>query len=262
MEYTNQENILKQAGLSEEQAITYEALLEKGPQKASTLATWTGVKRGLTYKILEQLENMGLVEKKGGTGTVAVFYPNHPSLLLDKMDRDKKNLDIAKEVVMAGVGSLSSKYNMIAGKPNVRFYEGVEAIEKITNDYPEKDTEIRQWIDISSALEHIKDATVSYLYKRVKKNISKRMLVSDSSQNREYAKKGSALTEFKITKSKLPTAIQVYDDTVSMLTLSNEKQIGLLIEDPSLAETMKSIFDELWEKAETTPTLPPSLGKE
>jgi sugar-specific transcriptional regulator TrmB len=41
----NQENILKQAGLSEEQAITYEALIDKGPQKASILANWTGIKR-------------------------------------------------------------------------------------------------------------------------------------------------------------------------------------------------------------------------
>ncbi len=82
----------------------YESLLEKGPQKASPLSTWTGIKRGLVYKILEQLENMGLVEKKGGTGTVAVFYPAHPSILLDKMDRDKKNFELAKEIVGAGIG--------------------------------------------------------------------------------------------------------------------------------------------------------------
>ncbi|MDQ5952940.1 MAG: HTH-type transcriptional regulator, sugar sensing transcriptional regulator [Patescibacteria group bacterium] len=247
------ENILKQAGLSEEQAITYEALLEKGPQKATPLSSWTGIKRGLIYKVLEQLENMGLVEKKGGTGTVAVFYPNHPSVLLDKMDRDKKNLDLAKEVVGAGIGALSSKYNLLAGKPNVRFFEGSDAIEKITSDYPKKDTEIRQWIDISIATKEIKNEFSKYLEERVKKGISKRMIVPNNTLSIEYVKKGSELTEFHIEKSatSIPTAIQVYDDTVSMLTLSDTKKIGFIIEDPAIAETMKNIFDEAWNKNKT-----------
>ncbi len=44
----NEDQILMQAGLSEEQALTYQALLEKGPQKASDISRWTGGKRGLT----------------------------------------------------------------------------------------------------------------------------------------------------------------------------------------------------------------------
>ena len=116
---------------------------------------------------------MGLVEKKGGEGTVAVFYPNHPSMLLDKMEKDKKNLDLAKEVVSASIGALSSKYNMITGKPNVRFFEGSDAIEKITNDYPKKGTEIRQLVDISYILKKIKKETINYKDERVKKGISK-----------------------------------------------------------------------------------------
>ncbi len=248
----NQENILKQAGLSEEQAIVYESLLEKGPQKASPLASWTGIKRGLVYKILEQLENMGLVEKKGGTGTVAVFYPAHPSILLDKMDRDKKNFELAKEIVGAGIGVLSSKYNLIVGKPNVRFFEGSDAIKNITNDYPKTDKEIRQWINISEALNKIKNETINYKDERVKKGISKRMIISENTDNINYVKTNHALTEFKFIKKDLPTAVQVYDDTVSMLTLTDDKNIGIIIEDKSIAETMKNIFDELWENSNSS----------
>ena len=71
--------ILQQAGLSEEQALTYQALLDKGPQKASNIAQWTGIKRGLTYKVLDELVNIGLVEKKEPTSGVATFFPLHPS---------------------------------------------------------------------------------------------------------------------------------------------------------------------------------------
>jgi len=70
-----EENILIQAGLSEEQAQIYQALLERGPQRASDLTKWVGLKRGLVYKVLEQLENIGLALKSEGKGTVAVFFP-------------------------------------------------------------------------------------------------------------------------------------------------------------------------------------------
>jgi sugar-specific transcriptional regulator TrmB len=243
-----EENILKQAGLSEEQSLVYETLINKGPQKASSVSSWTGIKRGLTYKVLEQLENMGLISKKGGSGAVAVFYPAHPSVLLDKIERDKKNLDLAKEIVSLGIGSLSSKYNLIAGKPNVRFFEGEDAIEKITTDYPTKDKEIRQWIDINNALNHFRKETIKYKDERIKKNISKKMIVTDTIENREYTKNNPTLTDFKFTKKKLPTAIQIYDEKVSMLTLEKDKQIGIIIEDKAISETLKNIFDEIWEK--------------
>src|SRR3989338_3023294 len=142
-----EENIIIEAGLSEEQALVYQSLLEGGPQKASPLSSWTGIKRGLIYKILEQLENMGLVEKRGGAGTVAVFSPNHPSLLLEKIERDKKNLELSKEMVQAGLGNLTSKYNLIAGKPNVRFFEGKEGIVNVVRDSYGSKTEILTYAD-------------------------------------------------------------------------------------------------------------------
>jgi sugar-specific transcriptional regulator TrmB len=249
----NEENILKQAGLSEEQSITYESLLDKGPQKASSLSLWTGIKRSLTYKVLEQLENMGLVEKKGGTGTVAVFYPAHPSILLDKIDRDKKNLDLAKEVVSLGISNLSSKYNLLTGKPNIRFFEGEDSISNITGDFPKNEKEIRQIIDISNALTEFKDETINYLNKRIKLGISKKMLLPDTIENREYVKKGTEMTEFKFLPKgiEMPTSFQTYENKVTILTLNKDKKVGLIIEDKEVASGMQNLFDALWSLSKT-----------
>ncbi len=242
------ENILIQAGLSEEQALVYEALLEKGPQKASPLSSWTGIKRSLIYKILEQLETMGLVEKKGGPGTVAVFSPLHPSLLMHDLERKEKELALAKDMLTHSLGTLSSKYNLIAGKPNVQFYEGKEAIAQVTNEFPKNEKEIRQFINIGRAMEQFPDETVGHLHQRIKAGISKRMIVPDTEPNRAYVKKGSELTEFRFIKNVLPTAVQIYDDKVSMLTLTPEKVVGLVIEDSAISETFKMLFDEYWER--------------
>ena len=131
MAINNEERILIDAGLSEEQALVYGALLEKGPQKASNIASWTGIKRSLVYKILEQLDNMGFVEKKGGEGTVAVFSPNHPSLLLSSFEQKEKEMAMTKELITASLGQLTSKFNLLAGKPNVQFFEGKNDYQQI-----------------------------------------------------------------------------------------------------------------------------------
>lgn len=247
------EKILIEAGLSEEQALVYGYLLDRGPQKAGALSSWLGIKRGLTYKVLEQLETMNLVEKKGGSGTVASFTPLHPSHLLDMIEARAKSILLTKETLTYSLGSLASKYNLLSGKPNVQFYEGHKAVEKITQDYPKQEKEIRQWIDISTALSFIEKETLGYLNKRVQMGISKRMMVSNTQKNKEYIEKGSALTEFRLVKSSLPSAIQVYDNTLAILTLSSEKKIGLIIEDEAIAQTIKSLFDEMWEKSEAVP---------
>lgn len=247
----NSNNLLIEAGLSEEQALTYEALLDKGPQRASALADWTGIKRGLTYKVLEQLEAIGLVEKRGGEGSVAVFVAGHPSLLMGNIERKEKELALAKDMLEHSLGSLASKYNLIAGKPNVQFYEGEEAILKITGDLPSVDKEIRQITDMQLAMNQFPEETVRHLKKRVANGIQKRMILSDNNFNIEYAKKGTELTSFRTASGvkSFPTALLTYDNKTSMLTFSKEKIVGLIIEDKEIAETMKIIFDGYWKNS-------------
>ncbi len=253
MNSLNEENILKQAGLSEEQAVTYEALLEKGPQKASMLANWTGIKRGLTYKVLEQLENMGLVEKKGGTGTVAVFYPAHPSILLDKMDRDKKNLELAKEVVNLGLGNLTSKYNLLSGKPNIRFFEGEDGIKEVLYDTLtlSKEDEIYTYVDLEAILKYIPEINEEYSKKREKLGIKKKGLMLDTIHSREVIKNYlTDITETKFIKfnvNEFETVIQIYNNKISYITLKEGSMIGVILEDPYIYKMHKSIFEHLWE---------------
>jgi sugar-specific transcriptional regulator TrmB len=256
-----EENILIQAGLGEEQALTYQALLDKGPQKASDIASWTGVKRATTYKILEELIHMGIVEKNETSGAVAVFFPLHPKNLLAKIEQRQKELETSKELLTYSLGSLVSKFNLIHDKPNIQFFEGKEAIAKITGDFPEKDTEIRQFLDIENALDYFPNETTSYLQKRVAKQISKRMIVSNSIFNTSYAEKGSELTTFRIAKevATFPTAIQVYDDRTTLLTMNPSKTIGLVIDDKEIAETFKLIFDGYWDRV-AVPPLPPETA--
>jgi sugar-specific transcriptional regulator TrmB len=248
-----EENILIQAGLSEEQSQTYQALLDKGPQRASDLSKWTGIKRGLIYKVLEQLESIGLVSKKGGPGTVAVFSPSHPSLLLTNIERKEKEIALNKEMLASSIGSLSSKYNLIIGKPNVQFFEGEDGVAKVANDSIYSKSEILSYIDNEAVNKYMSDLNKKYVSERKNLNLKKKMLAVDSAYIREHVKDmDKNTTEVRVLpKSEaFGTVMQIYDDKISYVTVSDNKKIGVIIEDPDIAKMHKIIFQTAWEKAE------------
>lgn len=248
----NEENILIQAGLSEEQSLAYQSLLDKGPQRASDLAKWTGIKRGLIYKVLEQLESMGLVSKNGGVGTVAIFSPAHPSLLLSNIERKEKEIALTKEMLVSSIGSLSSKFNLITGKPNVQFFEGEEGVKKVLDDTLNvpKYTEIYTYADLEAILKYIPNINQVYSDRREKLGIKKKGLLLDSPKVRELIK--SYHTETTDTKliqynvSEFETIMQIYENKISYITLKENSMIGVIIEDPFIYKMHKNIFEHLW----------------
>jgi len=248
----NEENILIQAGLSEEQASVYKALIERGPQKASALASWTGIKRGLIYKVLEQMEAMGLVSKKGGDGTVATFSPEHPSQLMNIVEQKAKSLALTKQTLEYAIGSLGSKFNLLSGKPNVQFFEGFDGIKKVTFDSLNSKTEILSFADNEAVNKLYPKLNEEYMPTRKKLNIKKRLISKDNPYIRELTKKDDpAITERRVIAENFTSAtvMQIYDGKVSYITLDPERTIGVIIEDKSIYEMHRILFELTWKDA-------------
>jgi sugar-specific transcriptional regulator TrmB len=250
------EKILIEAGLSEEQALVYGHLLDRGPQRASALSKWLGIKRGLVYKVLEQLEAMNLVEKKGGTGTVTSFSPLHPSHLLEMIESRAKSILLTKETLTYSLGSLSSKFNLLSGKPNVQFYEGKEGVQKVLDDTLGTSGEVLTYLDIEIVEKYFKDINDIYVSKREKKGIKKRILVIDNQYSNDLFKKRQSenpnffkVTDLKMVKTPLQGiegAIQIYDNKIGIITISNENLISIIIEDARINQLFKSMFEALY----------------
>lgn len=244
-----EENILMQAGLSEEQSLAYQALLDKGPQKASDLSKWTGIKRGLIYKVLEQLESMGLVSKNGGVGTVATFSPAHPSLLLSNIERKEKEIALNKEMLLSSIGSLSSKYNLIVGKPSIQFYEGKEGIIKIYEQVLNSGTKlIDSFEDKGEMAVFIPEYFPQFIKKRMKLGIKNRVIVPKDNQINTNSEEELRETKF------LPTTlfpfemdIKITERLVSMITFQKGNAIGILIDNEEIASNFRKLFNLVWE---------------
>lgn len=256
MNQNNDEKILIEAGLSEEQSAVYASLLDKGPLKAGAIASWTGIKRGLIYKVLDQLENMGLITEKGGEGTVAVFSPNHPSRLAEIMEQKEKALALAKETVSFSIGALSSKFNLLSGKPNVQFYEGKDGIKKVLEDtlLVPSGTEIYTYADIEAITKYIPEINEEYSNKREKAGVIKKAFLLDTIKARELiGNYHTKVTETKFIKPdvlEFETVMQIYENKVSYITLKENSMIGVIIEDSSIYKMHKAVFEYFWKITE------------
>lgn len=244
---------LKNIGLSHEQIVLYQALLEYGKMPASTIASKTGISRVITYKILDQLTSLGIVEKTDTPKSVATFAPADPENLKNLVSKKKQELVNLETNCDAAISLLKPQFNILRDKPGVRFYEGPEGIQKVLEDSLFATETILSYADIDAIEKRIPEINASYTARREKLQIHKKGILPDTPIAREILKTyHSTITEAKLIKLPLesfPTVMQIYDGKVSYITFSDKDMIGTIIEDRHIYEMHKALFEYLWSTA-------------
>ena len=246
------EELLIKTGLTQDQAKIYEVLLKGGVIPASKAALNAGLKRGLGYKVIEQLVSLGLVEKIDKK--VALFAPAHPSKIKDLLKKRSEELEITEASLSGTLGLMTSDYNLNSGKPNIQFFEGEDGMKKVLEDSLYSKEEIFSYADMIAVQKYIPKINEWYVAEREKKGIAKKVILPDTPEARAIL--SSYHTE--ITKSKvikldvqpLESVMQIYDNKVSYITLAKGQMIGVIIEDQRIYEMQKAIFNFTWGKAD------------
>jgi hypothetical protein len=91
---------------------------------------------------------------------------------------------------------------------------------------------------------------------REKKDIAKRVFVFDTPTSREYLKDYHKLvTDFQFLQltanSDFESVMMIYDGKISYLTLSEERKLGVIIDDPKLYALHRATFNLLWTRVLT-----------
>ncbi len=250
MENTQYEKFLGELGLNKEQSSIYESLLKNGLMPASIVAKKSGVKRSLTYKILEQLIGLGLAERRDNIGKITFFFPAHPGKLREFLQKREEAIKTAEASLGGIMGRMVSDFNLLSGKPNVQFYEGMEGMKKVLEDSLSAEGEIYAYADVISIEKYIPDINKDYVEKRRKFNIKKKGLIFDSPEARKILTDYNPdITENKFISFKTSpshTIMQIYDNKVSYITLGDTQMIGIIIEDAHIASVQKYLFEYQW----------------
>lgn len=247
--------LLETLGLTGKEADIYELLLKKGELTGGEIIAQTGLKRATVYKSLYSLEKKVLISKQDVNKKIH-FKPLPPDRLLTLAEERIKEHERAHANMRTLLPDLMSTYILAVEKPVVTTFEGVKGLKEIYLDTlrvgkpiyavlttAEVDPELFSWL------------TETYGRLRTKHKIPASVIASSGTWSKEYSKRDAmeARTTLTVPHKLFPFAheVDIYGDKVAFINYKKgDALIGIVINHPQIAQTMKAIFDLAWQGAQ------------
>jgi sugar-specific transcriptional regulator TrmB len=245
-------------GLTTDQAVVYECLLRLGTVPASkvvkAIPSPRTLSRPLVYKVLDELVQLSLVKKDEEPGKVSVFSASHPNTFGELITAREFELEKVRAHYTSVAGPLTSLFNLVSGKPNVQFFEGIKGMRAVLNDALTSKTEICSYIDISTVERIFSNMSQEFGEEREKRKITKRNIGVDTAANRDFLKiSGLSFTDERLITwpAETFTAVMfIYDNKIAYMNIL-APHISILISDPQIYAMHQALFDITWDSPST-----------
>lgn len=242
------EKNLKELGLSESETTVYLSMVA-GSTNARDLLKVTKMKRPTVYYALSSLEKRGLISKSKKENDSTFTISPTERLVAIARERESEAM-ILTEKIGELAPLLSKKQSSKNTKPQVSFFEGVEAVRRVVMDTMyAKDKNILCIAPSKNFFWNIgEDFVKNFVEERIKRNIHARNLwereIEKSVFKKYYDKSASVHILPSVMKDKFSTTIFMFDN--STLYVSSIKECyAILVTSPEHTDTMRAIFEGL-----------------
>ena len=235
-------NILRNLNLTQAQADVYIAALELGQSTIQALSRKSKVKRTSIYAFIEELKERGFLlqtTKKKRT----LYSAAHPEYLIE--------LEKSRVAEMQSVlPELLAVYNKPRTKPRIVFYEGLDGIKEVYADTLKEKAMIVGWSDYEQSKKIMGSYYQTYAEARSKSGILFKVIARDTAAARQkVASKNRELRDIRIgSLGGITTEVYVYGNKVAMISFRSSPLFAVIIEDHSMAETLRFIWEDAWSK--------------
>lgn len=240
------QDTLKTLNLSDKEIQTYLACLELGECTVQELAEKSGVKRTSIYNFLDNLKSRGLISE-AKKDFKNILIAEDPHTLIEnqkKIIREKENQINSLEEILP---QLMATFNKPGSKAKIQYFQGMKGLRKLYNDTLIPNSTLYGWIDIDPVVEVMGDWIWTYLKKRIEINMNYKVIAKAGKwQKGTKVNNSTQLRETKIVKDiQFDTEIDIYANKVSIYSFKPPYS-GIIIEDIAIHNTMKSIWQLLW----------------
>jgi sugar-specific transcriptional regulator TrmB len=243
------EKALLQLEFTEKEIATYGALLELGASSVQDIARQTGINRVSIYAAIDELKAKGMVAESR-KGKKKLFVAENPDSIMELIHLRKAKLREEENNLQNSILPMLKAINIRQeNKPQIKFFEGLEGIYKIYDEYILKSSDVigcgsyDSVMKISSWKEEKK-----YIEKMRERKILYRGILEDTELNRQFGEisKGVMHNKFLPIGEKVSADILVFGSMVALI--SYEKKSATLIEDESIAESIRMYLRFMWER--------------
>lgn len=240
---------LLQLNMTEKAIVCYVALLESGSSAIQDISRLTGINRVTIYAAIEELKNMGLVFETR-KGRRKLFVAESPDDLKNILEEKKEKLR-AEESLLANfiLPTLKAVDVRQENKPQIKFFEGLEGIYKVYDNYILNSPNVIGCGSYDSVMKVSSlDIEKKYIHTMRKRKIFFRGILEDTEMNHKFDEisKGVMHNKFLPAGQKVTSDILIFGSTVALI--SYEKKSATLIEDESIAQALKMYLEFMWER--------------
>lgn len=244
------EKELQNLGLSEKEAKVYTTALELGPDTVQNIAKESGINRATTYVQIESLKKKGLMSEFE-KGKKTFYSAESPEILTRLVEKRETEVQFQKIELNNVIPQLMKHFSSNGDRPKIRFFEGDDGIAQIMEDFlKHKNEKIVGFSNVQKVLKKFSTIKPDYSDRRIQQNISSKLIyTTDNGMPMPGASDRNKLRELKfVSKSKFPfdADITIYRNKVALIPFSS-KNIGIIIENQEIADTMRGVFHLLWE---------------
>lgn len=257
------EAILQEAGLTNAEAKIYLLLVKNSPSSPPALAEMAEESRTNTYKLLDSLEEKGLVSRDD-TQKKLRYWANNPSALLDTLKKRREEVESAEKRFQNSLPAMVDEYFLYSEQPSIRYFHGKDGVQKVYEDQLATGKPLT--FIHSPALIQAIGIEQSHLLRNKfpEKNIPRHMFYADiapivrSDEPRMPVEESDRLMQATRTwlqegDLQEPVEWSVYDNKLSIVSLGSEL-IGMIIESPQIATSFREILTLLDRKIRAEPT--------
>jgi|GEM_PF-3364219 len=248
--------LLEKIGFNHQESGVYLYVLVKGEAPASKVARETRIPRSTVRGILDKLCTAAIVTKVYKRNT-QYYSCKPPSSLLQYLEKQAETTKENMRKVRDALPFFSAVHGHPGIIPKVQVFEGADQVIEAFNH--SLFTEGIDEILFVTSYHFLRNPVVRrndinfYIPRRIKNRIKMRVLVGKAEEKDKPI--ADDKTEFRERRQltntvALPGNFHVYGNFVVYFSAGDNEYLAVLIESPMMAETMRSLFNVMWEQCE------------
>lgn len=241
---------LEKIGLTKNESIVYQTLLQLGTSKTGEILKKSGLNSGKIYEILESLKVKGLLSESL-INNIKYFTAAPPFQILEYIKDKKEELEQEESIVKSAIPELDKLRNLTTKETKSVTYTGLRGIktavdESLDSMQPDEDI-------LAMGVTELKDKNFNKFWerwqiKRIDKNISQKMIFSEKSQYYQKFIK-SKYTQARVLTGITPVTVDIFGEDKTLILNYGESPSCILIYDKNTAQSFRQFFKQLWKLA-------------
>ncbi|MBT3230974.1 winged helix-turn-helix transcriptional regulator [Candidatus Uhrbacteria bacterium] len=237
---------LELIGLNQRDLDVYLALAKLGSAPLRRVAEISKISRSTVHDVLRRLIDLELVSFVDGSSH-RYFTAEDPKQLRRLVSRKELALSEARERIEKAIPEFQDIFGSMSYRPTVRYYEGPRGVKQILQDVlsTTKRTKAKKYRVYSSSgiRDLIAQAWPRYNATRKQNKVNVRAIALGAGGKTYGLDQRKWLTQ----KQSAPTYIFIYGDKTAYVSADEKSRLfGVIIDDKSISQTQKMIFDHLW----------------